>query len=624
MRSMPCRPTPGLSLALLLFATWSCASEGTSPVPPIVTPKLTSITLSPSPLAVVVGQSAILTATALDQRGAAIAGQAFVFTSANTAIASVGNSGSVTGVAVGSTTITASLGSVNAIATVNVALPAVASLTISPSTLSLTVGQTQKAVALAKDAAGNTLANRAVVWTIGNGTIATVASDGTVTAVAPGSTTLGASSEGVTATSTVVVAPQLIAPSFDFGRDLGLTGSSRTLTLNVLSADPSTRSATVGGNDSRAPTLAFTFAWGDGNTTTGFFPQTHVYAAATQNYVVRVTAHYSSSTTDSTDVVVRFVAATLNPTSFPAAATVTIPQVFPALTSRQAGYGFNASLQAVPSTFFSASLPRGSLEYVLSQAAAIELGVLESDVEKISGEWRQVVLYDPSVGGAYSIWYSSPIAFGSGPGFFSGIPGYSSLFHEMGHNLSLNAPAAFRYGGRIDGSANAIFSEAVAQMFQHAVAFELVNNTAKYGLPADLAADIAGSAHASAQNLQQLYDAYLSQGKPFTTWNDPSTNVDETLGSFIAVARQFMLHAEQAKAYIGPLTRVMRLLRTFNASMATQYAPQTNSVAADAFRSTLMVAAVSYGFQQDLRSEFRALNFKIDDAIYASLYASVP
>jgi hypothetical protein len=606
-----------------LLGTSACGGDSASAGPPTVVPKLTSVTLSPSPVELTVGQSTLLTAKAFDQSGAVIAGQSFTFASANIGIANVNSSGDVIGVSPGTTTITASAGSVSATASVNVTAPPVASLTVSPTTLSLIVGQTQKAVALAKDAAGNTLLNRAISWTIANGSIASVASDGTVTALALGSTTLTASSEGVKATSTVQVTSQA-PPVFDYGKDLGITGSTRTLILFAPSVDPATRSASVNGVDTRALVSPFTFAWGDGSSTTGFFPTSHVYATATQNYVVRVTAHYSTTTTDSLDTVVRFGPAALVPVAFPAAGTVTIPEVLPALTSRQAGAAINPALQAVPNAVFSATLPRASLEYVLSQAATIELSILENDVEKVSGEWRQVVLYDPSFAGAYSIWYSSPIAFGAGTSFFSGVPGYSSLFHEMGHNLSLNAPAAFRYGGRIDGNANAIFSEAVAQMFQHTVAFELVNNAARYGIPPDLALDIAGSAHASAQTLQQLYDAYVSQGKPFTTWNDPATGVDETLGSFVAVARQFMLHAEQIKSYVGPLTRVMRLLRTFNASLAAQYAPQTNSATANTFRSTLMVAAVSYGFQQDLRAEFRALNFPIDDAVYTSLYAGVP
>jgi hypothetical protein len=68
----------------------------------------------------------------------------------------------------------------------------------------------------------------------------------------------------------------------------------------------------------------------------------------------------------------------------------------------------------------------------------------------------------------------------------------------------------------------------------------------------------------------------------------------------------------------------MRLLRSFNATLATNYAPTQNTAAASAFRATLMVAALSYGFQQDLRSEFRALNFPIDDAAFVSLTSAMP
>ncbi len=60
----------------------------------------------------------------------------------------------------------------------------------------------------------------------------------------------------------------------------------------------------------------------------------------------------------------------------------------------------------------------------------------------------------------------------------------------------------------------------------------------------------------------------------------------------------------------------------FNSSMLANYDPHENTQAAATFRSTLMVTALSYAFLQDLRSEFKALNFPIDDATYQQLYAS--
>lgn len=411
-------------------------------------------------------------------------------------------------------------------------------------------------------------------------------------------------------------------PVFDLSREI--FGTPRSLSAWTQGLSVANRSVTIGGADSRQPTTPFTFDWGDGQATSGFFNQTHVYGSATRSYVARVTAHYADAATDFVDVAVHFVAPQIVPASYPAQLAVTIPTALPVLASRQPGYLPPAGLVAFDDSWFGATLPRADVAYVLSQAAAIEAGITENDIEQVDGGFRQVVLRDPAFGGAYSLWFTSPVAFGASGTYFQGTPGYSSLFHEMGHNFSLNAPAAFRYGGRIDGSANAIFSEAVAQMFQHAVAYEMLNNAARYGIPEDLALDIANSARASAQVVRGAYDQYVGAGMPFSTWNDPATPEDETFGTFMTVARQFLAHAEQARAYIGPLTRAMRLLRTFDQSMLDQYAPQTDGAAASTFRATLLVAALSYGFQADLRAEFRNLHFPIDDAVFTGLVGAMP
>jgi hypothetical protein len=498
---------------------------------------------------------------------------------------------------------------------------AVASVSVTPATLTLAVGRTGQLTAQLTSQTGGTLTGRTIVWTSSNPTAASISSAGLVSALSVGAATVTAAVDGKSDSALVTV----IAPTpnvFSYSREL--FGSPVTLSAWAQSSNAGTRQVTIGGVDTRAPSVPFTFAWGDGTTTSGFFNASHSYADASRNYVVRVTAHYSEGTTDSVDVAIHFLAPQLVHMSYPQQFAVTIPAQLPVLVSRQAWYSPPAGLVAFDDSYIGAALARGDVEYILSQAAAVEAGILENDVEQVVGGFRQVVLRDPNAGGAYSLWYTTPVAFGANGSYFQGTPGYSSLFHEMGHNFSLNAPAAFRFGGRIDGSANAIFSEAVAQMFQHAVAYEMVTNAARYGLPDDIALDIANSARASAQIVRASYEAYLSAGKPFSTWNDPATPDDETFGTFMTVARQFMAHAEQAGSYIGPLTRTMKLLRTFNQSMATAYAPQTNSAAASTFRATLMVAALSYGFQQDLRAEFRNLNFPIDDAAWAALYGSVP
>lgn len=88
------------------------------------TPVLTSVTVAPTPTTVNVGGNRQLTATAKDQYGAAMSGYTFTWSSSNTAAATVGSTGLVTGVAPGSATITASTGGKSGSASVTVSYPA--------------------------------------------------------------------------------------------------------------------------------------------------------------------------------------------------------------------------------------------------------------------------------------------------------------------------------------------------------------------------------------------------------------------------------------------------------------------------------------------------------------------
>lgn len=420
-----------------------------------------------------------------------------------------------------------------------------------------------------------------------------------------------------TATFSIPAVPAAGA-SFSFRRQL--SGPPQSLSAAAQSPDP-TGATTINGGDTRQPTLPFTFSWGDGTTSPGWFPASHTYADTTRNYLVRVTAHYSATEQDFVDVPVRFRPSALQPVFYPASLAVTIPNQSIALGTAATRYR-PPVLSYFDDSFFTAQ-PRATVEYVLSQAATVQSAILEGDHALVDGAFRQVILRDPTFGGAFSLWYASPVAVGAGDGYLGGSIGYSSMFHELAHNLTLNAPAGFRYGGKVDGNANAILSESVAQIFQHATAYELVNNAATYGIPPDLTADIAAGAEDSMRLVRQAHDDYVLRGKPFATWNDPATSADETVGTFMTVAYVFFRHAEAAHNYVDPTRRAMRLLRTFDPAMLAQYAPTSNTPTASAFRATLLVAAVSYAFAEDLRGEFRDLSFPVDDAVYGSLISGV-
>ena len=376
----------------------------------------------------------------------------------------------------------------------------------------------------------------------------------------------------------------------------------------------------VNGGDYRQPTIPFTFDWGDGAVTNSFFLCTHTYSEKTKNYIITITAHYNDGTSDSFKFVARFVTPVIKPVLLPDNIKVTLPSTSVSLTSRMPGYGTSSNLTAFNDSCFT-TIPRSTVEYVLSVAASIQKDFVNDNVYLVDGGFNQVVLNDPNFNGMYSLWYTSPVAFGAGTYAFQGTFQWSSFFHEMGHNMTLNSPANYYYGGKIDGCANAIFSEAMAQIFQHATAYCLINDYQNYGLGEDLATDICNSTLSSMQVVKNAYSSYLANGKQFASWNDPSTPGDETFNTFMTIAYVFFEHAEKSLlGYKTSLKRMMTLLQLFDENMAVRYDPNDNTAAAATFRSTLMVSALSYAFEQDLRPEFRDLNFPIDDQEYDTLY----
>jgi hypothetical protein len=220
----------------------------------------------------------------------------------------------------------------------------------------------------------------------------------------------------------------------------------------------------------------------------------------------------------------------------------------------------------------------------------------------------------------YSLWFTDPVSFASGDYGFEGSIDWTSLLHEMGHNYTLNSPAEYYYGGKIDGNASAIYSESMAQVFQHATAYEMINHGDDYGLSGDLIVDVKQSAVSSINLVRSSYDDYVNSGMNFASWNDPETPEDEAFGTFMTIAYQFFAHAETSgMGYRTPAKRMMELLEMFDGNMQGQYDQQNNTAEADSFRATLMVTALSHAFLTDLRSEFEALNFPIRDATYEEL-----
>lgn len=110
----------------------------------------------------------------------------------------------------------------------------------------------------------------------------------------------------------IVVAPSPPATSTPPVVAQGSTGcngrpASGHLTLWITGTDLSTGLVNVNGVDNRQPTrAAFAWTWGDGTTTQGWFPQSHVYADTRQNYMLQVTSHEDDGSTDCAEIAVRW------------------------------------------------------------------------------------------------------------------------------------------------------------------------------------------------------------------------------------------------------------------------------------------------------------------------------
>ena len=322
----------------------------------------------------------------------------------------------------------------------------------------------------------------------------------------------------------------------------------------------------------------------------------------------------------------RVSAPQINPVALPSNVSVTIPNGSVSLTSRMPGYVPPATLTHFSDTDFGI-VPRSTIEYVLAAAASVQMGFVNGNVPLDCGTFSQVVLKDTNLtgGGMYSLWYTDPVSFGVGALSVTGSIQYSSFMHEMGHNFTLNSPADYYYGGKIDGNANAIYSETMAQIFQHATAYQLINNADSYGLSSDMAADLEQSATSSMKIVRNAYDDYVDGGCSFASWNDPSTPTDETFDTFMTLAYKFFEHAENdGLGYEAPTQRMTELLGLFNENFKAQWDQNHDTLDADSFRSTLMVTAMSYAFSEDLRQEFRDLNFPINDLTYQELISAVP
>lgn len=146
-----------------------------------------------------------------DERNAALTGRRVTWASSNPAVAMVDATGLITGVASGTTTISASAEGKNATAELTVIPAPVNSVAVTLAQGTVTQGSSTNATVVLRDDLGVILSGRAVTWSSANPLVATVSAGGAVTAVGVGTTTITATSEGRSGSASITVLPVPVA-----------------------------------------------------------------------------------------------------------------------------------------------------------------------------------------------------------------------------------------------------------------------------------------------------------------------------------------------------------------------------------------------------------------------------
>jgi uncharacterized protein YjdB len=235
-------PTTNLGVLLLAAATLlvGCDESVTEPAPPVAA----SVEVSPSPVELTeIGATAQLTATVRAADGEAMPTASVTWSSSNTAVATVGQNGTVEAAGEGSTTITAQSGDQTGSAQVTVVLPSPtpAEVVVEPDAATLTeIGATVQLSATVLDATGAPVEGPAVNWSSSDDEVASVSESGLVEALGEGAATITATSGDISGTAEITVelpAPGpavLISPETLLFTEVGATAG---LTATVLDAD---------------------------------------------------------------------------------------------------------------------------------------------------------------------------------------------------------------------------------------------------------------------------------------------------------------------------------------------------------------------------------------------------
>ncbi|WP_337917083.1 Ig-like domain-containing protein, partial [Vibrio cholerae] len=225
---------------------------------------ITAIQVTPSPMNVAKGQTEQLVATATYSDGtSAQVSNSVAWTTVDTNTATVAPSGLLSGVNVGTTTVTAMKDGITSnTVTVNVSAAVITAIQVTPSPMNVAKGQTEQLVATATYSDGTSAqVSNSVAWRSVDTNTATVSPSGLLTGVEVGLTTVTAMKDGITSnrvtvnvSAAVITAIQVTSPSVDVAKGLEQPlaaiatysdGTSAQVTNSVAWTSVDTNTATV-------------------------------------------------------------------------------------------------------------------------------------------------------------------------------------------------------------------------------------------------------------------------------------------------------------------------------------------------------------------------------------------
>ena len=188
-------------------ATIGASSEGkgTTASLSVADVPVSSVTITPTSAALLVGQQVLLAAVTKDSAGGTLTGRVVTWTSNDTSVAVVDATGRVLGKNAGAAIVTATSEGKSSTASINVSLVPVRTVTVTPNPDTVGVSLTRTLTVALADSAGGPLSGRPVTWVSSDTTKATVSPSGVVSGRAVGSVTITATSEGKSGTATMVV-----------------------------------------------------------------------------------------------------------------------------------------------------------------------------------------------------------------------------------------------------------------------------------------------------------------------------------------------------------------------------------------------------------------------------------